>query len=374
MFSAIVFQNRKISLAFFQYKRYNDDVKYFEVFLFYFINSDIRKQFMEIRNLITFTKVAETQSLSKAAAALGYAQSTVTMQMQQLEQELGTQLYERVGRQIRITQTGQEFLTYAAAIIRMSEEALMVGKQDNSTVTGSLRLGILSPLAGPDISSLLAQYLQKYPQVKLRVETIQDPELLLSHLRHNEVDLALSLGSRYTGEDLIHATEDQPAPLHLYVGKGHPLAGQQSVTPEELSLYPFIRTGYFEAGLETLPCAASRQIQISDPGLALSVAADHCTDRLFRTGKADGMHGTPDANTCTTDATGTSSNVSGHAHTNAMVLAPELIVRQHQAAEQLVPLDYEVSASACWLQVLYHRNKWLTGAMKAWLSSLETGL
>ena len=97
----------------------------------------------------------------------------------------------------------------------MSEEALMVGKQDNSTVTGSLRLGILSPLAGPDISSLLAQYLQKYPQVKLRVETIQDPELLLSHLRHNEVDLALSLGSRYTGEDLIHATEDQPAPLHL---------------------------------------------------------------------------------------------------------------------------------------------------------------
>ena len=64
-----------------------------------------RKYFMEIRNLITFTKVAETQSLSKAAKALGYAQSTVTMQMQQLEQELGAQLYERVGKQIRITQT-----------------------------------------------------------------------------------------------------------------------------------------------------------------------------------------------------------------------------------------------------------------------------
>ena len=44
---------------------------------------------MEIRNLITFTKVAETQSLSKAAKLLGYAQSTVTMQMQQLEQEIG---------------------------------------------------------------------------------------------------------------------------------------------------------------------------------------------------------------------------------------------------------------------------------------------
>ena len=91
---------------------------------------------MEIRNLITFTKVAETQSLSKAAKALGYAQSTVTMQMQQLEQELGAQLYERVGKQIRITQTGQEFLSYASAIVRMSEEALQVGKQDTSAVSG----------------------------------------------------------------------------------------------------------------------------------------------------------------------------------------------------------------------------------------------
>ena len=50
------------------------------------------------------------------------------MQMQQLEQELGAQLYERVGKQIRITQTGQEFLSYAGAIVRMSEEALQVGK------------------------------------------------------------------------------------------------------------------------------------------------------------------------------------------------------------------------------------------------------
>ncbi len=99
----------------FLHVRYNSHVKYFEVFEICFINSDIRKYFMEIRNLITFTKVAETQSLSKAAKALGYAQSTVTMQMQQLEQELGTQLYERVGKQIRITQTGQEFLSYAGS-------------------------------------------------------------------------------------------------------------------------------------------------------------------------------------------------------------------------------------------------------------------
>ena len=125
-------------LAFFLHVRYNSHVKYFEVFEIYFINSDIRKYFMEIRNLITFTKVAETQSLSKAAKALGYAQSTVTMQMQQLEQELGAQLYERVGKQIRITQTGQEFLSYAAAIVRNTNgeygSRLEVYKKDGTHV------------------------------------------------------------------------------------------------------------------------------------------------------------------------------------------------------------------------------------------------
>lgn len=109
---------------------------------------------MEIRNLITFTKVAETQSLSKAAKLLGYAQSTVTMQMQQLEQELGAQLYERVGKTDPASpQTGQEFLSYAAAIVRMSEDALKVGKQDTSAITGSLRLGISGQLSCERLSS-----------------------------------------------------------------------------------------------------------------------------------------------------------------------------------------------------------------------------
>ena len=209
-------------LAFFLHVRYNSHVKYFEVFEIYFINSDIRKYFMEIRNLITFTKVAETQSLSKAAKALGYAQSTVTMQMQQLEQELGTQLYERVGKQIRITQTGQEFLSYAGAIVRMSEEALMVGRQKDAAVSGSLRLGILSPLS-PAVGSAIARYLQSYPQVDLEVQTVQNPDDLLSRLRHNEIDLALTLDTLYTDADLLHALEDQPVPVHYYTNKAHPL-------------------------------------------------------------------------------------------------------------------------------------------------------
>lgn len=260
---------------------------------------------MEIRNLITFTKVAETQSLSKAAKVLGYAQSTVTMQMQQLEQELGAQLYERVGKQIRITQTGQEFLSYAGAIVRMSEEALTVGKQNASAVSGSLRLGILSPLS-PVLGSHIAQYLQRYPQVDLDVQTIQDPEDLLFRLRHNEIDLALTLDALYTDTDLVHASEDQQIPVHYYTNKLQPLSSQA-------------------------------KLHIADPNLALSIAASEASQ----------------------------NGVS------IIVPAPDLIAQHHPGFRNLVRLDQEYDGPAIWLQTLYHRNKWLTGAMKAWLTDSE---
>lgn len=320
-------------LAFFLHVRYNSHVKYFEVFEIYFINSDIRKYFMEIRNLITFTKVAETQSLSKAAKALGYAQSTVTMQMQQLEQELGAQLYERVGKQIRITQTGQEFLSYAGAIVRMSEEALMVGRQKEAAVSGSLRLGILSPLS-PAVGSAIARYLQSYPQVDLEVQTVQNPDDLLSRLRHNEIDLALTLDTLYTDADLLHALEDQPVPVHYYTNKAHPLTSHAGPGAEDVSHYPIIRTSCYNSRANV---SASRQLYIADPGLALSIAAS-----------ADPQSGS-----------------------SVIVPVPDLIAQNHPLFQNLARLDCECGTPALWLQTLYHRNKWLTGAMKAWLSDSQ---
>ena len=65
---------------------------------------------MELRNLLTYCKVCESMSFSKAADQLGYAQSTVTMQIAQLEDELGVKLFDRNGKRIRTNAKGQELL------------------------------------------------------------------------------------------------------------------------------------------------------------------------------------------------------------------------------------------------------------------------
>lgn len=296
---------------------------------------------MEIRNLITFTKVAEVQSLSGAARLLGYAQSTVTMQMQQLEQELGVPLYERVGKKIRITQAGQDLLTYAVPIIKMSQEALQVGRGGSKAAEGSLRLGVLEVLADERLALQMEGFLTRNPLVELEVRTEADARTLLNLLRHNEIDLMLTLDYPVTDADLVHAGEDRTEEIHFFAVKGHPLEGEKGVGPDRLFQYPLIRGTAclpYEQDLDRLIVGQEvRQVRLQNQDLALRMAARQ----------------------------------SGRETQAGITLAPDRAAQEYIDSGKLVMLDYEMPGCQMWEQTLYHRNKWLTGAMNAWITMAE---
>ena len=83
---------------------------------------------MELRNIITFLKIAELQSFTKAAKQLGYNQSTVTVQIKQLESELNICLFDRIGKSIRLTEKGTEFFEYANQLVEIAEKAKKIAK------------------------------------------------------------------------------------------------------------------------------------------------------------------------------------------------------------------------------------------------------
>ena len=95
---------------------------------------------MELRNINTFLKVAATQNFSKAAEQLGYSQSAVTVQIRQLEKELGTPLFERIGKRVSLTERGMEFISYANEIMRVTDQARFFAK-DQRELDGTLRIG-----------------------------------------------------------------------------------------------------------------------------------------------------------------------------------------------------------------------------------------
>src|SRR5688500_4041002 len=85
---------------------------------------------MDLRQLNTFCTVAHALSFSRAATSLNYVQSSVTAQIQTLEDDLGVQLFDRMGKRVALTDAGKRLLLYAEKILRLAEEARSAVKTD----------------------------------------------------------------------------------------------------------------------------------------------------------------------------------------------------------------------------------------------------
>ena len=141
---------------------------------------------MEIRTLTTFLKVAETQSFTQAAALLGYSQSAVTIQIRQLEKELQVQLFDRIGKQVSLTDKGRQLMVYANTIIEAAEQASSLGL-DDSEPEGILRLGTVDSLAATILPDLLSQLHLQYPKIRSEIVILEGSEIIGAP-RQNQVD------------------------------------------------------------------------------------------------------------------------------------------------------------------------------------------
>ena len=93
---------------------------------------------MELRTVNTFLHIAELHSFSRAARELGYSQSAVSSQIAQLEAELETPLFDRVGKTVRLTDAGQTFLSYARTLLTSRAPASAAGPRHPAGRTGGL--------------------------------------------------------------------------------------------------------------------------------------------------------------------------------------------------------------------------------------------
>ncbi len=118
---------------------------------------------MTIIQLETFLKITETNSFSSAANLLGYAQSTVTTQIKQLEEELHCLLFERLGKSIVLTSEGERLLVYAQKILQLEREILLEVPASKEPA-GILKLGISESLCYNTLPQLLLEYKKKFPK------------------------------------------------------------------------------------------------------------------------------------------------------------------------------------------------------------------
>ena len=146
---------------------------------------------MELRLLTTFLKVAQLQSFSKAAESLGYSQSAVTVQVQQLENELGVRLFNRIGKTVSITHYGQEFIPYARDVVSAAARAVSFTVEERD-LTGTLRIGTIESIMTASFGEILPLYHEHCPHVNTQLIE-GDTKTLSDMLMHNEVDLIYTL-------------------------------------------------------------------------------------------------------------------------------------------------------------------------------------
>lgn len=142
---------------------------------------------MELRQLSTFIRVAQFKSFSKAAESLGYSQSAVTVQIHQLEEELHTRLFDRMGKRIALTVPGTQFLERAYEVLNEVNKARL-SVSDAGELHGRLNIGTIESLCFFKLPAVLRMYWEKHPQVVIRVTT-GEPENLIEQMERGELDL-----------------------------------------------------------------------------------------------------------------------------------------------------------------------------------------
>jgi LysR family transcriptional regulator, cyn operon transcriptional activator len=190
---------------------------------------------MELRHLRYFSAVADTLHFGRAARRLHVSQPTLSQQIRQLEEELGSPLFERARNAIRLTQAGELFRTYASRALEDVDAGRMAVGALRGLATGALRVGYPPSMRGIVVPALAA-VLRRHPGLALSAE-----EAIVRRLERRLSDGKLDVGLGYAPARLPDLDTEPvfDSRLALVVGRGHSLAGADSVGPRQLVDEPF---------------------------------------------------------------------------------------------------------------------------------------
>lgn len=147
---------------------------------------------MNIRQLESFLTIVQLGSFAAAAERLHLTQSTISARIQELEEDLGVELFHRTPRQIRLSLRGRELVSYAErAVALFSEIRSEIGNRDS--VSGVLRIGLVELIANTWLPRLTSALNDEYPGLTVEFEVGLNP-FLLEGLRTGNLDIALIAG------------------------------------------------------------------------------------------------------------------------------------------------------------------------------------
>ncbi len=291
---------------------------------------------MEIRNLTTFIHVSELGSFTKAAEVLGYSQSTVSFQIKQLETELNCLLFDRINHNIALTDKGKELLSYAHSVSSLTEE-IMQNMNSEKELTGNIHFVSSDSVCEDMLLTNYFDFHKQYPGINLKF-TNADTGDMFGLLDRNEADVVITLDNHIYKSDYVIAKEER-IEMNFVANKNNVLAGRKNLLIEDIIDHPFILTekgmgyrGIFDKTLE------KKSIDITP---VLEVGRTDVISKLLEE------------------------------NDDCVSFLPCFATDEKVKNGSLVYLDVVDFETNIWKQLIYHRNKWISNCMNAFLEYVK---
>ncbi|HTV14987.1 MAG TPA: LysR substrate-binding domain-containing protein [Acidobacteriaceae bacterium] len=212
---------------------------------------------MELNQLRYLCAIADTGSFTRAAEHCHVAQPSLSQQISRLEDELGTRLFDRLGRSVRLTDAGRAFLPHARAVLHQTELARSEVDIRRRDARGTVTVGVIPTIAPYFMPKRIAAFTRRYPEAMLRIVEETTP-VLVESLRALAIDCAvLSLPLRHRDFEITPLLTER---LCAALPPGHPRAAAASLALRELrdDRFVLLRDSHCFRGITLDACVRAR--------------------------------------------------------------------------------------------------------------------
>jgi len=286
---------------------------------------------MELREIRTFLEVADLKSFCRAAEKLKYSQAAVTVQIKQLEKELNVHLFDRIGKQTTLTHEGEMFYQYASEIMRNVAYARNALGQ-SSELTGRLVIGTIESICSTLFPPLIREYHHRYPGVNINI-VVDSPGALLNMMNSNQVDMVYFLDRRMYDAKWVKILE-KPEEIIFAASKDHIFAKVTGLTIDQVITQPLILTekdASYRFILEQYLASDDKKLH---PFLEIGN-----TEFIIKLLKQN----------------------------EGISFLPEFTIKKDMELGSLTALSMREFHLRTWRQIVYHKDKWLSREMKAFM-------
>jgi len=291
---------------------------------------------LDLVQVRTFLAVAREGNFTRAASSLHYAQSSVTAQVQGLEESLGSPLFHRLPRSLELTQVGHAFLPHAQRLLAVADEAMQSARA-HSEPAGALMLSACESVLTYRLPALLRQFQTDFPQVEIVLNAASVAES--GPPVQSGVDVGVSISERIRDPQLItHVL--RPEPIRAVVASEHPLVSRKRISAADI---------------------VAEQLLLTEETCSYRAVFEHALrESGVRAGHALAFASVEAIKQCALSRMG-------------IAVLPEMVVAENLRAGTLVALRWPTTPLKVYTQLVRRRDRWFSPAMQAfWQTAIDT--